>query len=195
MKFNNLTNFRTAVFILVTAFLFSCSSNKFSHEGKIRTDFNYAGSSETDERYSELDKESEEIQSDVIENNEEGNNLVIDNSPNNTVIQENEENVNEVKENQVPVISKTDKKETKKKISRKQKKEIKKALKDFRKNKKDNKNYSDDDTVLYVILAILVPPLAVYLYEDGITDNFWIDLILTLLFWIPGVIYALIIIL
>jgi uncharacterized membrane protein YqaE (UPF0057 family) len=51
---------------------------------------------------------------------------------------------------------------------------------------------SDADTalVLYVILCILIPPVAVFLKEDAITTNFWIDLILTLLFWVPGVIFA-----
>ena len=51
-----------------------------------------------------------------------------------------------------------------------------------------------DDEVLLVILAILLPPLAVYLLE-GLTTNFWIDLILTLFFWLPGIIFALYLIL
>ena len=44
--------------------------------------------------------------------------------------------------------------------------------------------------VVLVILSIFLPPLAVYLYEDSITTNFWVDLILTLFFWIPGMIFA-----
>ncbi len=48
------------------------------------------------------------------------------------------------------------------------------------------------DMVLIIILCFLLPPLAVYLSE-GITTNFWIDLILTLLFFIPGIIFALIV--
>lgn len=51
------------------------------------------------------------------------------------------------------------------------------------------------NTLLLVIIAILLPPLAVYLFEGSITTNFWIDLILTLLFWLPGIIFALIVIL
>jgi len=51
-----------------------------------------------------------------------------------------------------------------------------------------------EDEVLLVILAILLPPLAVYLLE-GVTTNFWIDLILTLFFWLPGIIFALYLIL
>jgi uncharacterized membrane protein YqaE (UPF0057 family) len=44
------------------------------------------------------------------------------------------------------------------------------------------------------IIAILLPPLAIYLYEGEIRKCFWISLLLTLLFWLPGVIYTLIII-
>jgi uncharacterized membrane protein YqaE (UPF0057 family) len=51
------------------------------------------------------------------------------------------------------------------------------------------------DTVVLVILAILIPPLAVYLKENAIGMHFWISLILSCLFWIPGVIYALYIVL
>ncbi len=48
--------------------------------------------------------------------------------------------------------------------------------------------------ILLVILAIFLPPLAVGL-KSGIGQSFFINLILTLLFWIPGVIHALIVIL
>lgn len=50
-------------------------------------------------------------------------------------------------------------------------------------------------TVLLVILAILLPPLAVGL-SRGITGQFWLNLVLTILgFWILGVIHALFLIL
>ena len=51
------------------------------------------------------------------------------------------------------------------------------------------------NTVLLVILAILLPPLAVALHEGGINGKFWLSLLLTLLFFLPGVIYALIVVL
>lgn len=54
---------------------------------------------------------------------------------------------------------------------------------------------SDVNLILLVILSILLPPLAVYLYEDDITSLFWIDVILTIFFWIPGVIFALVVVL
>jgi len=73
-------------------------------------------------------------------------------------------------------------------------KEAKKELKAFSIAKKAGKEPSTN-TLLLVILAILLPPLAVYLHEGVINSKFWISLILTLIFWLPGVIYALIVIL
>lgn len=53
----------------------------------------------------------------------------------------------------------------------------------------------DDNMVLLVILAILLPPLAVYLYEGSWTKRCTVNLILTLLCGLPGVIHALVVIL
>lgn len=47
--------------------------------------------------------------------------------------------------------------------------------------------------LLLVILAIILPPAAVAA-KSGISQQFWINLILTLIFWIPGVIHALIVV-
>ncbi|MCX6317142.1 MAG: YqaE/Pmp3 family membrane protein [Bacteroidetes bacterium] len=54
---------------------------------------------------------------------------------------------------------------------------------------------TDTNTLLLVILAILLPPLAVYLHQGEINNKFWISLLLTLIFWLPGIVYALIVIL
>lgn len=45
-------------------------------------------------------------------------------------------------------------------------------------------------TILLIILAIFLPPLAVFLMV-GFGAHFWINLILTLLFWLPGTAHAL----
>lgn len=50
---------------------------------------------------------------------------------------------------------------------------------------------TSEPQLLYYILAIVIPPLAVGLLY-GITIEFWISLILTLLFWLPGAIYSLV---
>lgn len=71
---------------------------------------------------------------------------------------------------------------------------VKKELRAFKAAKKAG-GQADTNTLLLVILAILLPPLAVYLHQGEINNKFWISLLLSLLFWVPGVIYALIIIL
>ena len=48
--------------------------------------------------------------------------------------------------------------------------------------------------IVLIILAIFLPPLAVFL-KDGLANSFWINLILTLLFYVPGLIHALYVIL
>ena len=73
-------------------------------------------------------------------------------------------------------------------------KELKKELKELKAQKKAGAEPSTN-TLLLVILAILLPPLAVYLHEGAINGKFWLDLILTLLFFLPGIIYALIVVL
>jgi len=43
---------------------------------------------------------------------------------------------------------------------------------------------------LMALLAVLLPPLAVYL-NAGITRKFWINLLLTMLGFVPGAMHAL----
>jgi uncharacterized membrane protein YqaE (UPF0057 family) len=57
------------------------------------------------------------------------------------------------------------------------------------------KTAGDEDTILYIVLAFLIPPLAVYLYEGSWTKRCTVNLILTLLCGLPGVIHALVVIL
>ncbi len=60
---------------------------------------------------------------------------------------------------------------------------------------KSKKNL-DTDTLLLVILAILLPPLAMYLYEgENWTSRCTLNLILTLLCGLPDIIHALVVIL
>jgi uncharacterized membrane protein YqaE (UPF0057 family) len=84
-------------------------------------------------------------------------------------------------------------------------------IKQLQKEKQASKKAADDTVmlVLLVILAFIIPPLAVFIYE-GATSRFWIDLILAIIgfgvgFWLLGgigwlaglaaVIYALLIVL
>lgn len=43
--------------------------------------------------------------------------------------------------------------------------------------------------VIKIILAILLPPVGVFL-QVGIGKHFWINIILTLLGYIPGIVHA-----
>lgn len=62
-------------------------------------------------------------------------------------------------------------------------KQAKKELKAFKKAKRKGAD-PDTNTLLLVIIAILLPPLAVYLHQGEINNKFWI----TLLLWILGII-------
>ena len=72
--------------------------------------------------------------------------------------------------------------------------EAKTAFKKYKAGKASGTEVSTN-TILLVILAILLPPLAVALHENAINGKFWLDLLLTLLFYLPGMIYALIVVL
>lgn len=43
--------------------------------------------------------------------------------------------------------------------------------------------------VLRVIVSVLLPPLGVFL-QEGIGEQFWINVLLTLLGYVPGLVHA-----
>lgn len=43
--------------------------------------------------------------------------------------------------------------------------------------------------ILKIVFAIILPPLGVFL-EVGITKHFWINILLTILGYIPGIVHA-----
>jgi uncharacterized membrane protein YqaE (UPF0057 family) len=102
----------------------------------------------------------------------------------------------------VPITSTTisvkDAVEEFKNTSRSERKErikaVKATLKEYKANRKAGNEPNTNQTLL-VILAILLPPLAVYLHQGEVNNKFWISLLLTLIFWLPGVIYALLVVL
>jgi len=79
-------------------------------------------------------------------------------------------------------------------FKRNQKREMKDTLKAYNEDVASGKRAADNTTVLLVILAIFIPPLAVFLHQDAINNKFWINLVLTLLFFLPGVIHAILVI-
>ncbi|MEP2771016.1 MAG: YqaE/Pmp3 family membrane protein [Fulvivirga sp.] len=82
-----------------------------------------------------------------------------------------------------------------KRALKKESKKVKKQLnKELKKNIKALKQQdADADYVVMMILAIIIPPLGVGL-TYGITGEFWLSLILTIIFWLPGAIYSAIVV-
>lgn len=84
----------------------------------------------------------------------------------------------------------------KKTMTRQERRTTRKTLKnDLKTAVKDFEEASDIDLAALIIITILLPPLGMYLYEGSATSRFWLSLILTLLFYLPGLIYTLIVIL
>ena len=84
-------------------------------------------------------------------------------------------------------------------------KQAKKAIKDFKKERRKG-NDPSTDTLLLVIIALFIPPLAVYLHQGETNNKFWITTLLFVLgiiasflfSWLlilAAIIYALIVIL
>jgi uncharacterized membrane protein YqaE (UPF0057 family) len=84
-------------------------------------------------------------------------------------------------------------------------KQAKQAIKEFKRQKKNGMDPSTD-TLLLVIIAIFIPPLAVYLHQGETNNKFWITTLLFVLgiiasflfSWLlilASIIYALIVIL
>lgn len=80
-------------------------------------------------------------------------------------------------------------------LPRKQKKERLKAAKQIWKSyEHGSKTSGEGEIVFLAILAVLLPPLAVLLKENKLTKRFWICLLLSLFFLLPGIVYALLIV-
>jgi len=87
--------------------------------------------------------------------------------------------------NEFNSLSKNDKKE---RISK-----VKAAVQQYKTNLKNGERI-DDNKLLAIIFAILIPPVGVVLYENKVTTKFWISLLLTFIFWLPGMIYSLLVV-
>jgi uncharacterized membrane protein YqaE (UPF0057 family) len=78
-------------------------------------------------------------------------------------------------------------------------KEVKKLLKHYKADKKAGID-TDENTILLAILAILLPPLAIYLKEKELTWKFWLDIALIVFvfvswgFWLLPVALALLVV-
>lgn len=70
---------------------------------------------------------------------------------------------------------------------------VKSEISKYKSNIKNGEKI-DDNKLLAIIFAILIPPVGVVLYENKVTTKFWISLLLTFIFWIPGMVYSLLVV-
>jgi uncharacterized membrane protein YqaE (UPF0057 family) len=73
------------------------------------------------------------------------------------------------------------------------KREARRLLKTYKAEKRSG-NKADNRIVFLAIIAIFLPPLAVFLKEETINARFWICLLLSLLFLLPGIVYAMLVV-
>lgn len=70
---------------------------------------------------------------------------------------------------------------------------VKNEVRQFQKRKRAG-GEANISQLLLTLIALILPPLAVFLHQGEINSKFWISLLLTLLIWVPGVVYALLVI-
>jgi uncharacterized membrane protein YqaE (UPF0057 family) len=95
---------------------------------------------------------------------------------------------NEQIEESIAALKNMSKKERKEKSM-----EIKKAVRSYKSQLKDDDDV-DTNKVLALVFAVLIPPIGVVIYENKVTTKFWLSLLLTLLFYLPGMIYSLLVV-
>lgn len=202
------------VVVSLIGFLYSCStsnsvvSNRLISKRKYTDGFHYNGKVTTkssdnvavsdDKKISKsilLTEEAKSLKSvDEVSNSENVESAVVTENVVSTVstetTQESTKSVSSSSNNSKSVstfvkqtsIQKTGAKEVK--ATKNSKAEIRKALKESK---------AGDEAILYIILCILIPFVAVGLATDWDVTKTLICLLLSFLFWIPGIIYAFII--
>ncbi len=83
---------------------------------------------------------------------------------------------------------------TTKKEQRTQLKTLKKDLRHQIKELKAQHGDMDNNQVLAIIFSVILPPLGVLIHQGTINNKFWLSLLLTLIIWLPGVIYSLLVV-
>ena len=133
---------------------------------------------------------------------------VAENAKREIVVENNIEKAEKLEKEVVTTTNKVSSKKAVKKSVKKEFKELKALTNNFSNVTNTNKKAKspakrstynkkgtsvDDMFILALILAILIPFLGVLVFE-GVTNRFWISLILTLLFFLPGMIYAILVV-
>ena len=68
----------------------------------------------------------------------------------------------------------------KRQVRKQIRKDLRKQLKEIRKQEKT----SDDETIILAVLAVILPPLAIFIHDGDASNRFWF----TLLLWVGGLI-------
>lgn len=180
------------IIFIFSVFLISCSTPKFAY-------FNNSYSGYSSARDSDQEKTTEKEQPEVVPNDISASTETIPVSvqkpaeltPEEPDIQAVEKKNKQISEQELSNL-KEDIHSSFDNMTKKEKRIKKRAIrKEIRESLKESKtDRTQVNTLLLVIIAILLPPLAVALV-DGLTGPFWLSLLLTLLFYIPGLIYAL----
>jgi uncharacterized membrane protein YqaE (UPF0057 family) len=81
-------------------------------------------------------------------------------------------------------------------LTKADKKELKSALKQLKKQAAAGNPQALQPAINIVelIFAIILPPVGVLLHEGALNGRFWLSLLLTLLFFVPGMIYAILVV-
>lgn len=66
-------------------------------------------------------------------------------------------------------------------LRKEQRRSFRKAVREQFRQMRQNGSSSDVELVLLVIIALLIPPLAMFLYDGEASSRFWISLVLALL--------------
>ena len=193
---------KTLKIILLSVFLLpllftSCSTSLEVSKRKHRKGYHVnwvkapkSSQEQTSSKYDVVEPEAKKI-TEVDVQDAELQELTKSSTSNDQVTHQEEVNVKEVdtKERNQTAVSEMSRKERRALM-----KSFRKEVKKLRKKGAHSLDVDDDDvkTILIVVLCFLLPPLAVYLLA-GLGDKFWISLILTLLFWIPGIVYAILV--
>lgn len=104
------------------------------------------------------------------------------------------EMIKEVRE-RVQNMSRKEKRELRREVRKIRLADYAKDLPAYEKNEIVDIKQESDVNIIALIFAILLPPLGVFLHQGEINTKFWISLILTLLGYVPGQVYAVLVVL
>lgn len=180
---------RTNILLLIglLGFATSCTISKRIDKNGFRVEFNHKikGNNHL-ESISNSDKIIE-IQETDIATKVEDESIIFNNES--TIIVENKETL---AKNNTVINPVENKKLLQKEVQLNLK--LEKVIEKIQKKEANTVNSSRTEDWVYFLLCLFLPPVAVYIAEGGITDRFWINIILTLLGAVPGIIHAFIVV-